>query len=114
MDNITRLVIAGADSLLRVRVAATWASRAIGLLATERLDDPCGLWIKPCRSIHTCWMRYSIDVVFIDGDGRVTKIVPELRPWHMAACRRGRSTLELRAGLARRLGLQPGILLQFH
>jgi uncharacterized membrane protein (UPF0127 family) len=113
MKNIAQLIVPlGSRAPLRVRVAATWASRAIGLLGTKRLDDPCGLWIKPCRSIHTCWMRYAIDVVFIDADGFVTKVVPGLKPWRMASCRHACTTLELRAGLARRLGLRQGMAIR--
>jgi uncharacterized membrane protein (UPF0127 family) len=110
-QTVFELRIPGHVRPLPIRRAATWWSRAIGLLATARLDDPCGLWIEPCRSIHTFWMRYAIDVVFVDADGVVTKVVPELRPWRMAACRRARTTLELRAGLARELGIENGMVL---
>jgi uncharacterized membrane protein (UPF0127 family) len=109
--HVLELRVPGRRERPRVRLAATWAARAIGLLATPRLDDPCGLWITPCRSIHTCWMRYAIDVVFIDAAGVVTKVAPRLKPWRMASCRRARSTLELRAGLAEALGIVPGITL---
>jgi uncharacterized membrane protein (UPF0127 family) len=109
MRNVVELRVPGRAERPRIGLAATWATRAIGLLATARLDDPCGLWITPCRSIHTCWMRYAIDVVFVDASGIVTKVVPRLKPWRMASCRRARSTLELRAGLAGELGIVPGV-----
>jgi uncharacterized protein len=105
------LRVPGAPKPARIGVAATWARRAVGLLATRRLDDPCGLWIKPCRSIHTVGMRYAIDIVFLRADGVVAKVVPELGPFRMAACREARTVLELRAGLAQRLGIAPGMAL---
>lgn len=103
-----QLHIDGRPSGLRIRQALRWWSRAIGLLATPRLDDPSGLWIAPCNSVHTLGMRYPIDVVFLRRDGTVARIVPRLAPWRAAACRQAHATLELRAGLAERLNLTPG------
>jgi uncharacterized membrane protein (UPF0127 family) len=109
MRKLVDLVVPGAPGRLRIGVADGWASRAIGLLATRRLDDPCGLWIKPCSSIHTFWMRYPIDVVFLDKSGVVVRVAPAIVPWRLAACRRAHTTLELRAGLAAALGLRAGM-----
>ena len=106
------LHIGGQPSGCRIRPAMRWWSRAIGLLATAQLEDPCGLWISPCNSVHTLGMRYPIDVVFMDADGTVRKVVPMLRPWRAAACRGARHVLELRAGLAARLGIAPSDVLQ--
>ena len=106
---VFELSVPGDARVLSIRLAATWFSRAIGLLATPRLDDPCGLWIVPCNSVHTFWMRYAIDVVFVDARGVVMKVVPMLKPWRMAGCRGARATLELRAGLASELGIVPGV-----
>jgi len=92
----------------RVRLALTWWQRAIGLLATPRLDDPRGLWIAPCNSVHTIGMRYPIDVVFVAADARVLKLVRTLRPLRAAMCRGAHATLELRAGSIAELGLRAG------
>jgi uncharacterized protein len=107
------LQVDGEPTPLRIREAATWWTRAIGLLATAALDDPSGLWIRPCNSVHTIGMRYPIDVVFLRRDGHIAKIVEAMPPWRASACRQARSTLELRAGLARRLQLAPGRALAF-
>lgn len=64
--------------------------------------------LQPAPSIHTAFMRFAIDVVFLDGMLRVTKVVPELGPWRMATSSAGRAALELAAGEAWRLGLSPG------
>ncbi|MEK8031094.1 DUF192 domain-containing protein [Ideonella sp. DXS29W] len=103
------LHIDGRRTALRIRQAIRWWSRAVGLLATPKLDDPCGIWIAPCNSVHTIGMRYPIDVVFVNADGSVAKVVERLRPWRAAGCRGARSTLELRAGLARELKLAAGM-----
>ena len=113
MRKMTDLVVAGTTGRLRIIVADGWASRAVGLLSTRRLDDPCGLWLKPCHSIHTFWMRYAIDILFLDQNDRVMRIVPGLKPWRLASCRGARTTLELRAGLAATLGLRVGMDLRF-
>jgi uncharacterized protein len=108
---LSRLCIDGNKTDLQIRQALSWWSRALGLLATPALDDPCGLWIAPCNSVHTIGMRYPIDVVFVRADGTVAKIVERLRPWRATGCRQARFTLELRAGLAKQLQLRPGVAL---
>lgn len=106
------LHVDGQGTPLRIRQAVRWWSRAVGLLATPKLDDPCGLWIAPCNSVHTLGMRYAIDVIFINADGTIAKIVEHLPPWRAAGCLKAKETLELRAGLARDLRLRPGMALR--
>lgn len=107
-SRLRRLHVNGLATPLRIRLAATWWTRAVGLLATPSLDDPSGLWIEPCNSVHTMGMRYPIDLVFVRSDGTVAKVVSRVGPWRLAGCRGARSTLELRAGLASELRLAPG------
>lgn len=97
-----------APSALRVRHAATFWQRLGGLLALPRLTRGEALHLAPCGSVHTCFMPYAIDVIYLDAQGQVLKIVPELRPWRFSACLGARSCLELLAGEAERLGLRPG------
>jgi hypothetical protein len=78
------------------------------LLGRAALGADEGLLIRPTASIHTFFMRFAIDVVFLDRAGVVLKIVSGLRPWRIAASRRARCALELRAGEARARDLQPG------
>jgi uncharacterized membrane protein (UPF0127 family) len=111
MNNSRQLCVNGAPSSRQIRVADTWWRRAVGLLATPDLSDPCGLLISPCNSVHTLGMRYAIDVLFLGADGEVLKLVPALKPLRAAGCRGAKSTLELRAGLAAELGLRVGMRL---
>ena len=108
MARLGHLHVDGRTTGLRIRVADNWAARAIGLLATPALDDPCGLWLAPCSSIHMFGMRYEIDVAFVRRDGIIARLVAPLRPWRISACRNSHAVLELRAGLARRLHLSVG------
>ena len=94
--------------LARVQVipAKRFWQRLGGLLVRAPLAAGQALHLEPCNSVHTCFMRYAIDVVFLDAQGRVMKIVPHLAPWRLSACRGAHSCLELRAGEAERLGLR--------
>jgi len=95
-------------SALRVLRADSFRARLLGLLALPPLQPGEALVLKPCASVHTCFMRYAIDVVYLDRDDCVLKVVPALAPWRVSACLGARATLELAAGEARRLALQPG------
>lgn len=81
----------------------------MGLLGTLTLPAAEGLWIERSPSIHMFFMRYPIDAVFVDRDGRVVRIVEHLRPWRIVAWTRGaRDCLELPAGAARAAGISVG------
>lgn len=93
----------------RCRVARSLRDRAVGLLGTLTLPAAEGLWIERSPSIHMFFMRYPIDAVFVDRDGRVVRIAERLRPWRIVAWVRGaRDCLELPAGEARAAGIQVG------
>ncbi len=82
--------------------------RLRGLLGKPPPAPGHALLITPCASVHTAFMRYPIDVVFLNSRGGILKLVEALAPWRIAACWGARHTLELAAGEARRLGLVPG------
>ena len=105
MVNRTR----GTVAVQRCRVARSFGDRTVGLLGTSDLPAGEGLWIDRSPSIHMFFMRFPIDAVFVDGDGRVVRIVEHLRPWRIVAWVRGaRDCLELPAGEARAAGIQVG------
>jgi uncharacterized membrane protein (UPF0127 family) len=83
--------------------------RMVGLLSTPSLAQGEGLWIERTSSIHMFFMRYPIDAVFIAADGRVTKVVENLKPWRVVWWARGaRDCLELPTGAAATAGIQVG------
>ena len=94
---------------LFIRRAEHWPERLRGLLGTPAPAPGHALLLTPCASVHTAFMRYPIDVVFIDRRGRILKVVSALPPWRATACLWARHTLELAAGEARRIGLAPGM-----
>jgi hypothetical protein len=91
-----------------VLVADTSATRNRGLLKHDHLAAGEGLWIVPCEAIHTFWMKFAIDAVFLDKHKKVTKVVANLRPSRLALSWRARSVLELPAGMAEQTRTEPG------
>jgi uncharacterized membrane protein (UPF0127 family) len=91
-----------------VGIADTAATRNRGLLKHDRLNEGEGLWIVPCEAVHTFWMRFAIDAVFLDKHKKVTKVVANLRPSRLAMSWRARSVLELPAGRAAQTRTEPG------
>jgi uncharacterized membrane protein (UPF0127 family) len=81
-------------------------TRMRGLLGRGLLPAGEGLLLKPAPSIHTAFMRFPIDVAFLDGNLQVVKLVEHLKPWRTAAARRAKVVLELAAGEIARRGLE--------
>jgi uncharacterized membrane protein (UPF0127 family) len=84
-----------------------------GLLGRRSLASGEGLLLKPASSVHTFFMRFAIDVVFLDRDLRVLSIAANVRPWRAAARPGARAALELPAGECERRGLQTGDAVAF-
>jgi uncharacterized protein len=79
-------------------VAESLAARLRGLLGRRALPAREGMLIRRESSVHTFFMRFAIDVVFLDADERVLRIHANVGPWRLKACRGARSVLELAAG----------------
>jgi len=98
----------------RVRTAQTFLSRLVGLLGTAAIAEGEGLWIVPCRSVHTLGMRYPIDVAFLDARGVVVGTLEGLPPNRIGRVfRDARGALEMRAGTLAATGTAPGDRLEF-
>jgi uncharacterized membrane protein (UPF0127 family) len=95
----------------RCTLAAHPLARMKGLLGRRSLAPGQGLLLQPAGSIHTFFMRFPIDAVFLDGESRVVKVASDVGPWRAAAGKRARAVLELAAGEAARLGIQTGDVL---
>src|SRR6476619_1119938 len=91
-----------------VTVADSTGRRLRGLLGKRDLPAGQGVLLRPAWSIHTAFMRFPIDVVFLDADQIVVKIVPSLPAFKTASCRGAREVVELRAGECERRGLALG------
>jgi uncharacterized membrane protein (UPF0127 family) len=99
----------GTTLATRCRVASSASDRMIGLLRTPEMLPGEGLFIERSPSIHMFFMRYAIDVVFVDRSGHVTRTISRLRPWRLVWWARGaRDCIELCAGALEGTGTTPG------
>ena len=92
----------------RCLLAETPLTRLKGLLGRSELERGEGLLLRPASSIHTFFMRFPIDAVWVDHNMTVLKVSPELRTWRTAACRGAKGVVELPAGEAERRRLRAG------
>jgi hypothetical protein len=84
----------------RLEPAFDSKSRRRGLLGRKALDAGAALIIAPCNSIHTFFMKFAIDAVFVGRDGRVEKVYAALPPWRMGFSWNAFAVIELPAGTA--------------
>jgi uncharacterized protein len=110
---VVALLVNGRGTIVceRCVVADKMLTRMRGLLGRRELPAGEGMLLRPAPSVMTFFMRFPIDVVFLDRDGNVLKVREHMKPWRTAACRRAYMTLELAAGEAGRRGIAPGDLL---
>ena len=93
----------------RLDIADRFGARARGLLGRKGLGAGEALWIDPCNGIHTFFMMFAIDCVFVDRELRIKKIYSDVKPWRLIPLVWGaRSVFEMPSGAADRLGLKVG------
>ena len=109
MRNQTRNTVLGEA----VEIADTSEKRRVGLLKHARLEPGSGLWIVPCESVHTFFMKFPIDLVYLDKQRKVRKVRHAVPAWRLSACLSAHSILELPAGTAEESGTLPGDELTF-
>jgi uncharacterized membrane protein (UPF0127 family) len=92
----------------KVELADTSAKRRTGLLKHDRLEPGEGLWIVPCESVHTFFMKFPIDLVYLDKKRKVKKVRHAVPAWRLSACLFAHSVIELPAGTVRASGTVAG------
>jgi len=107
--NITKGVAIASE----LEVATSFAARSQGLLGRSGLKPDTGLLIDPCSSIHMWFMRFPIDVIFLDGKNRVVGLRRNIKPWGMAWSWRGTKTIELPVGVIASTRTQLGDIVAF-
>ena len=95
-----------------VDMADTSEKRRTGLLKHERLAAGEGLWIVPCESVHTFFMKFPIDLVYLDKNRKVRKVRKAVPAWRFSGCLTAHSVLELPAGTTEETGTQAGDILE--
>jgi uncharacterized membrane protein (UPF0127 family) len=103
--NVTR----GVNLTECARVAETASTRMVGLLRDTMLAHGDGLWIVPCNSIHSFWMQFVFDAVFLDKKLQVVHLVREMKPWRISKIVfSAHSVLELPPGMIAQTGTEMG------
>lgn len=102
--NLTRSTTIGD----RIAKAGTSSERTTGLLKRSGLENGEGLWIIPCEAVHTFFMKFPLDLVYIDRKHRIRKVIRNVPPWRVSACLSAHSIIELPAGTIDATGSQPG------
>jgi len=104
---------AGAVVCDRCEVADRYFARMRGLLGRKSLEPGGGMLLTPEKSVHMFFMRFPIDVVFLDRGNKVVGVRHQLRPWHIAGARGAHAALELPAGTAAAAEITEGDVLVF-
>ncbi len=94
---------------LEAMIADNFFLRLRGLMGRKMLPEATGLLLAPCDSVHMCFMRFAIDVIYLDKEYTIVKVVKNLRPWvGLSMCRGAWAALEINAGDAERFGYEVG------
>lgn len=116
MSKKDKLPVSNAQVVLsqdNIKVARSFIQRLIGLMGSSKLRENGGLLIVPCNSVHTFFMRYAIDVVFLSEKHTVLKVIHNMKPWRVSpVVWKSHSVLELPSGGAKQLGLTCGVVLR--
>lgn len=95
--------------LEQVRQARTHWQKFRGLMMDDTLQPNQGLWIERCKSIHTCFMKIPIDVLFVAKDGEIVWVIENMVPWRVSRnVRKAADVLECRVGTIERYQLRQG------
>lgn len=90
-------------------IAERFDKRFMGLMGKSGLPAGGGLFITPCNSIHMFFMRFSLDIVFVDRDNTVVYQIENIKPWSLSPIvRKATSTIELPVGTIKNSGTKPG------
>ena len=107
--SLSRVLTAeGAVLCERCEIPETAFGRMRGLLGRDGLEPGTGVLIDRAGSVHMFFMRFPIDVVFLDRNRKVVRIVHGLRPWRVAGARKAVAALELPVGTVDEAGLEEG------
>jgi len=109
LRNVTRGTVLGEA----IDIADTSAKRTTGLLKHSELRAGEGLWIVPCEGVHTFFMKFPLDLVYIDKKNVVRKAVANVPPWRVSLCLMAHSIVELPVGTIEGSATRKGDALAF-
>lgn len=97
-----------------IEVAETFYSRFKGLMFRKNMNDIDGLLLKKCKSIHMFFMKFPIDVIFVDKNFNIVKICENIKPWHITGYYyKAAHAIEFRAGFIKENNITQMSILEF-
>lgn len=96
----------------KLEVAGSGPKRSKGLLGRKGLGAGEGMWIVPCEAVHTFFMKFPIDLIYLDRKHRVKKTRDSVPAWRISGCLSAHSVLELPAGTIRETKTERGDVLE--
>jgi uncharacterized protein len=109
LPSLATLTMQGVVIVAAVEAATSFGRRLFGLIGRRPIGPHRALYLAPCRAVHTWFMRFPLDLVFLDQDLRVARIVRDVRPWRVVpGGRAARSVVELQSGWLPAKALKPG------
>lgn len=108
VKNLTR----GTQVADKLEVAGSGPKRTRGLLGRKGLGRGEGMWIVPCEAVHTFFMRFPIDLIYLDRKHRVKKVRDSVPAWRISGCLSAHSVLELPSGTVRETKTERGDFLE--
>ena len=107
-------IITDKKPAIELYVAGSFLERLKGLLGTSVLEPHTGLLLMNCRAVHMFFMRYALDIVYVDAEFRIVQITADLRPWQVSGCRNAKHAIELPAGTVKTYGWKIGDKILFY
>ncbi|MBE8221685.1 MAG: DUF192 domain-containing protein [Bdellovibrionales bacterium] len=97
----------------KVHIAKNFSSRLKGLMFSNPLEGDHCLWISQCKSVHSCFMKFTLDILFVDKKLKVVKIITDFKPWRVTSiCMKSDSVFEFSAGKLNNIKVGDHLLVQ--
>lgn len=111
LKNITKKNIIAENG----NITSNFYDRFKGLLGKKEIKNDEALIIKPCNSIHMFFMKFSIDVIFIDKNDRVCEMIKNIKPWKVSKIiKEAKYVIELKSGKIEEHNIEIGDLISYN
>ncbi len=111
MIKMSRLVDQEREVVLlpRLEIASSFFRRLRGLMVSGLIAEDYGLFFPRCKSIHSCLMQTSFDLIFLNDGMVVTEVYEKVKPWQVISSSKGKHCMEIAPGNARKLNIKTGL-----
>ena len=107
--NIKKFTVKETGKSIQVEIADNFIKRFMGLMGRNKIGKAQGLFLTSCNSVHMCFMKFSIDVIYVDKNFKIKKIVYGLKPWTgISICWGAFGAIEVTAGDAKKFNFNVG------